>query len=201
MLSLRHLCGIGLVISQLLLLSACGGDEESIASSSGSSSSSSNSSSSNSSSSSSSSSGSSSGSSGGSGSASSSSTSSSSGSSSGAGSKFCKDNYICKIMPLGDAITDGLGMTGGDGYRVEMLRLALDSGMDFNLVSSQFTGPTHISGISSPNSHEGHLGATIQQIDLMIQKNTLLVDPNIILLHIGTNDMFQNPTGAAARLG
>src|SRR5688572_22131294 len=197
MLSLRHLCGIGLVISQLLLLSACGGDEESIASSSGSSSSSSNSSSSNSSSSSSSSSGSS----GGSGSASSSSSSSSSGSSSGAGSKFCKDNYICKIMPLGDAITDGLGMTGGGGYRVEMFRLALESGMDFTFVGSQHNGPTHISGISFPNSHEGHLGATIQQIDLMIQKNTLLVDPNIILLHIGTNDMFQNPTGAAARLG
>lgn len=104
-------------------------------------------------------------------------------------------------MPLGDAITDGLGMTGGGGYRVEMFRLALESGMDFTFVGSQHNGPTHISGISFPNSHEGHLGATIQQIDLMIQKNTLLVDPNIILLHIGTNDMFQNPTGAAARLG
>jgi hypothetical protein len=104
-------------------------------------------------------------------------------------------------MPLGDSITEGLGMSGGGGYRVELFRLAVESGMDFKFVGSYQNGPTNVSGLLFPRSHEGHTGATIEEIDSLVQRNLLLADPHIILLHIGTYDMLQNPSGAAERLG
>lgn len=92
-------------------------------------------------------------------------------------------------------------MTDGGGYRVELFRLAVESGMDFKFVGSLQNGPTNISGLPFPRSHDGHQGATIAQIDSMVQRSLLAAEPHIILLHIGTNDMFQNPNGAALRLG
>jgi len=64
--------------------------------------------------------------------------------------------------------------------------------------------------------HEGHSGWTIQQDDdLVTGKSTANNDgvnytgkkvvadfgPHIVLVHLGTNDMYQNPTGADTRLG
>ena len=58
-------------------------------------------------------------------------------------------------------------------------------------------------GVTFPQSHEGHSGWTIAQIDDIVQnKNALGVNPNIILLHIGTNDMYgSDPANADKRLG
>jgi lysophospholipase L1-like esterase len=84
-----------------------------------------------------------------------------------------------------------LGVTGGGGYRIELFRLAMKDGMDITYVGGSRNGPATVDGLAFPQSHEGHSGWTIQQIDNLVQNNNALgVNPNIILLHIGTNDMY-----------
>lgn len=94
-------------------------------------------------------------------------------------------------------------MTGGGGYRIELFRLALKNGMDITFVGGSKNGPATVDGVTFPQSHEGHSGWTIQQIDNIVQNNNALgVNPNIILLHIGTNDMYgSDPANADKRLG
>jgi lysophospholipase L1-like esterase len=186
MLNLRQLCSIGVVVYLILLLTACGGDtDEGTATSSSSSGNASSSSSSTSSA-----------------SSSSNSSSSSSGTSVGTFSRYCPDRQPCKIMPLGDSITEGLGMSSGGGYRVELFRRAEEAGVDILFVGSQQNGPESVWGQPFPAKHEGHAGATIEELDLLVVRHNLLgVKPHIILLHIGTNDMFLQPGGAVERLG
>jgi lysophospholipase L1-like esterase len=62
-------------------------------------------------------------------------------------------------------------------------------------------GPNTVDGQPFPKNHEGHSGWTIQQIDDIVPDPALDETPHIILLHIGTNDMYQTPTGAPDRLG
>lgn len=71
--------------------------------------------------------------------------------------------------------------------------MAVTDGMDITYVggSPEPNGPAKVAGVTFPKAHEGHSGWTIAQIDDIVQnKNALGVNPNIILLHIGTNDMY-----------
>jgi hypothetical protein len=109
------------------------------------------------------------------------------------------DGNPCKILPLGDSITFGLGSSGG--YRVELFQLSLDAGLDITFVGREMNGPAMVGGEPFPQSHEGYSGWTIQQIDDIVPMPALNPDPHIVLLHIGTNDMYQTPAGAPDRLG
>jgi lysophospholipase L1-like esterase len=62
-------------------------------------------------------------------------------------------------------------------------------------------GPTMVDGQTFPRNHEGHSGWTIKQIDDIVPDPALDETPHIILLHIGTNDMYGMPNGAPDRLG
>jgi lysophospholipase L1-like esterase len=104
----------------------------------------------------------------------------------------------CKILPLGDSITDGIGFSGG--YRVELFHLALEAGKNITYVGRSMNGPSMVDGQPFPQAHEGHSGWTIQQIDDIVPSPALDDDPHIILLHIGTNDMYQTAAGADDRL-
>jgi lysophospholipase L1-like esterase len=111
----------------------------------------------------------------------------------------CPATGECVILPLGDSITDGIGFSGG--YRVELFHLALQDDHEITFVGGSMNGPTMVDGVTFPRSHEGHSGWTIQQIDGIVPEPALGPDPNIILLHIGTNDMRGNVNGASDRLG
>ncbi len=113
----------------------------------------------------------------------------------------CPESGPCKILPLGDSITDGVGLNGGGGYRIELFSLALADGKEITFVGGSMNGPQMVDGQPFPRSHEGHSGWTIQQIDGITPAPALDGDPHIILLHIGTNDMYQTPSGAPERLG
>jgi hypothetical protein len=115
-----------------------------------------------------------------------------------AGFAPCPAAGACKILPLGDSITDGLGYSGG--YRVELFSLALADGHDITFVGGSMNGPQMVDGQPFPRAHEGHSGWTISQIDGIVPSPALTPDPHIILLHIGTNDMYQMPSGAPDRL-
>jgi hypothetical protein len=104
-------------------------------------------------------------------------------------------------LPLGDSITDGLTVQGG--YRIELFSLSLENMKNITYVGGSMNGPQMVDGVTFPRSHEGHSGWTISQIDGIVPTPALAatVNPHIILLHIGTNDMGSGGNGAPARLG
>ena len=110
----------------------------------------------------------------------------------------CPTSGPCRILPLGDSITDGFGTPGG--YRIQLFRLTLEADQDITFVGGSMNGPDTVDGEPFPQNHEGHSGWTIAQIDGIVRDSALDVDPHIILLHIGTNDMFQSANGAPERL-
>jgi lysophospholipase L1-like esterase len=104
------------------------------------------------------------------------------------------------VLPLGDSITVGLGASGGGGYRVPLFAKARAAGQSITFVGSQSGGPTMVDGATFPRNHEGHSGRTIDFIAGRIPDPALSGGAHIILLMIGTNDMYMQPAGAPARL-
>jgi lysophospholipase L1-like esterase len=112
----------------------------------------------------------------------------------------CPEAEPCKILPLGDSITVGLGFDGG--YRVELFHLALSDGHDITFTGTQPpNGPATVDGVTFPRNHEGISGETIEQIAGRIPSPGLNEMPHIVLLHAGTNDMWAGANGADTRLG
>ena len=92
-----------------------------------------------------------------------------------------------KIMPLGDSITFGEPYPSYGGYRHALGALLANDGCRIDFVGSQQSGNR---AIPDPDN-EGHTGWTIAQIQKGIDANGWLETyrPDIILLHIGTNDI------------
>jgi lysophospholipase L1-like esterase len=99
-----------------------------------------------------------------------------------------------KIMPLGDSITFGAPDPGYGGYRRLLGTLLAADGYMIDFVGSRRSGY-----VSHPNN-EGHVGWMIAQLKNGIDSNRWLETyrPDLILLHIGTNDIFQGKAAAAA---
>ncbi|KAL8732989.1 MAG: hypothetical protein Q9166_002387 [cf. Caloplaca sp. 2 TL-2023] len=72
-----------------------------------------------------------------------------------------------RILPLGASIVAGVGSSDGNGFRAHLQDALADKKMEY-------VG-TLRSGSMANNYHEGHSGFTIR--------------PNVVLLHIGTNDL------------
>ncbi|WP_437968632.1 SGNH/GDSL hydrolase family protein [Sorangium sp. So ce260] len=112
----------------------------------------------------------------------------------------CPETGPCKVLPLGDSITFGLGFDGG--YRVELFRLARQDDHEITFTGTQqMNGPTMVDGAPFPRNHEGISGETIQQIANRVPTPALRDIPHIVLVHAGTNDMYRDPNGADTRLG
>jgi lysophospholipase L1-like esterase len=92
-----------------------------------------------------------------------------------------------KIMPLGDSITWGVGSPSSSSYRTALYnRLVGGAGYAVDFVGSQQSG-------SLPDTdNEGHSGWRIDQIAASVDGWLATYQPDVILLHIGTNDMNQN---------
>ncbi|MGK3962005.1 SGNH/GDSL hydrolase family protein [Sorangium sp. So ce118] len=110
-----------------------------------------------------------------------------------AGFRPCPTNGDpCKILPLGDSITDGVGVQGGGGYRIELFKKARAAGQNITFVGSLLNGPAMVDGVAFPRAHEGHSGWKINQIAGLVPTPALADHPHIVLLHAGTNDLTQN---------
>jgi hypothetical protein len=128
----------------------------------------------------------------------------------------------CKVLPLGDSITWGINY--GGGYRIKLAVHAATDQKNITYVGYDTANPPDATALGKlgtakdkyVNKHEGHSGWTIQQDDdLVTGKSTANNDgvsysgkkvvkdfgPHIVLVHLGTNDMYQTPTGAPDRLG
>jgi lysophospholipase L1-like esterase len=98
------------------------------------------------------------------------------------GMASCTATAACRVMPLGDSITDGFNVPGG--YRNKLWDLIQQSGKSVDFVGSVRTGPNSL----PDRDHEGHpIWLTRQIAEIVVQRlNTYR--PDIVLLHIGTND-------------
>lgn len=92
-----------------------------------------------------------------------------------------------KIMPLGDSITWGVGSPSSSSYRAPLYqRLVGQAGYAVDFVGSQR------SGTLPDTDNEGHSGWRIDQIAASVDGWLATYQPDVVLLHIGTNDMNQN---------
>ena len=115
----------------------------------------------------------------------------------GSGPASAESNGGTRVMPLGDSITDGVGV-GGGGYRVGLWQRLAQNGYTTDFVGSGYNGPASL----GDHDHEGHSGWRIDQVDANIVGWLRTYTPRTVLLHIGTNDISQNRdlANAPARL-
>ncbi len=109
-----------------------------------------------------------------------------------------------KIMPLGDSITEGVGDPLESSYRSQLFDLLESAGYNFDFVGSQSSGTSHSSNPNFDADHEGHPGWFAGPPSPDIYGNHNIADslyrylnlnsPDIILLHIGTNDISETAT-------
>jgi len=107
----------------------------------------------------------------------------------------------CRILPVGDSITYGINYEGS--YRPELFHKALMAGQKITYTGTLQNGPTTVDNMPFPRRYEATSGITIDGISMQITKNkTLDMPADIVLIHIGTNDMYMSdPGGAPDRLG
>ncbi|HEX2875003.1 MAG TPA: SGNH/GDSL hydrolase family protein [Polyangiaceae bacterium] len=111
------------------------------------------------------------------------------GSGGGAAYRPCPtDGSACKILPLGDSITWGIQYDGA--YRVQLFSKALADGHKITFTGSVSNGPNMVSNQPFPRANEGHSGWRIDQITGLVPKPALDTVPHIVLLMIGTNDVY-----------
>ncbi|KAL8673647.1 MAG: hypothetical protein Q9168_001953 [Polycauliona sp. 1 TL-2023] len=89
--------------------------------------------------------------------------------------------YNLRILPLGASITQGFASSDGNGYR----KTLYDTLQKTNTVS--YVG----SQGKAPLLHEGHPGWIIQDVNT-VAGVSLPKRPNVVLLHVGTNDILTN---------
>ncbi len=123
---------------------------------------------------------------------------------SGGGTDFqpCpQDGTACKILPLGDSITWGIQYEGA--YRVELFSKAVAAGQKITFTGSLSDGPNTVANMPFPKNNEGHSGWTIAQDTGLVPTPAFTTIPNIVLLMIGTNDIYaaSGQADAPTRLG
>ncbi|MCE9612835.1 MAG: DUF4038 domain-containing protein [Lentisphaerae bacterium] len=102
-----------------------------------------------------------------------------------------------RIMAVGDSNTMGVGNPTGTtdsayviGYRKKLKELLSVAGVTIDFVGSQSAGTS--SGLTDPQ-HEGYPGQGLAQIETRVAQNMLeSFTPDILLLLIGSNDMWVN---------
>jgi lysophospholipase L1-like esterase len=101
-----------------------------------------------------------------------------------------------RIMPLGDSITAGVGSSTNDGWRSLLQQRLRAADVPFDFVGSQR------SGSNGDRDHEGHGGWTIDQLAARADGWLTRYQPQVVLLHAGTNNitMGEDPTLVARKL-
>ncbi|HDQ40389.1 MAG TPA: cellulose-binding protein [Desulfonatronum sp.] len=91
-------------------------------------------------------------------------------------------------MPLGDSITQG--NRHQNSYRRPLWHILEEAGLSVDFVGSQRRN--HWGGPPDPDfdpDHEGHWGWRADQILTRLHKWTAAARPDIVLIHLGTNDL------------
>lgn len=101
-----------------------------------------------------------------------------------------------RILPLGDSITEGFGASHST-WRYFLWHRLRSSGRDVNFVGNEYgihEGlPLHA---DFDQSHEGHSGWKADRILANARAYAARTRPDVVLLHVGTNDVKQRETNA-----
>jgi lysophospholipase L1-like esterase len=105
---------------------------------------------------------------------------------------------VVRVMPLGASSTVGKGSWETAGYRGPLQELLARDGVPVDLVGSQRDGPDSV----PDRDHEGHSGITLEAMQPRVAEWVRRADPDVVLLHNGTNDLLQGASAeeAAAHL-
>jgi len=107
-----------------------------------------------------------------------------------------------RIMPLGDSITydyqlsdatDPRPVSSRTGYRSHLWYMLKDANYTADFVGSRSAGSAIIPAFDTDN--EGHPGWTALELAENTYGYMINYRPNIVLLHIGTNDNAESPNG------
>ncbi|KAL4863522.1 hypothetical protein BDV12DRAFT_206408 [Aspergillus spectabilis] len=93
--------------------------------------------------------------------------------------------FLLRIMPLGASITVGYRSSDGNGYRKWLREQLRYGGWDVDMVGGL------ANGTMKDNQNEGHYGDTIDGVASAALASAAL-QPNVILINLGTNDGLQN---------
>lgn len=93
---------------------------------------------------------------------------------------------IVRVMALGDSITAGIGDPTRSGYRITVQGLLRRAGVRVDMVGGQ------VAGRCCDRDHEGHPGWTSAQVRDQVEGWARAHAPDVVLLHIGTNDISRN---------
>lgn len=99
-----------------------------------------------------------------------------------------------RIMPLGDAVTAGIGSFDGSGWRGR-LRRRLSTAAPVDFVGSRADWPF------ADTDHEGHPGMRCAQAVAAAPGWLARGRPDIVLLYLGTGDVLDGDPAAADHLG
>ncbi|MEU8762690.1 FG-GAP-like repeat-containing protein [Streptomyces sp. NPDC048659] len=105
---------------------------------------------------------------------------------------------LVRIMPLGDSITEGALSSNGGGYRAPLWELMAGQ----SRFTPDFVGSGSSGGVQD-GDHEGHSGWTIEGILPRVTQWQRAADPDVVLLHLGINDLKNDhtaPDKAAGRM-
>lgn len=92
-----------------------------------------------------------------------------------------------RVLPAGDSITQGAygaGQNGAGGYRTPLWHQLATSGHPVEFVGTEASGPATID-----RDHAGWNGISIAEITRRLAYVLKWQQPDIVLLHIGTNDV------------
>ena len=104
-----------------------------------------------------------------------------------------------RVMPLGDSITEA--ETGFASYRYWLWHELVDAGYDIDLVGSMngvWNGPPFYPDFDQ--DHEGHWGWRADEVLGQLAGWTAAAQPDLVLLHLGHNDLWQGQ-GVADAIG
>jgi len=95
------------------------------------------------------------------------------------------NRYAVRVMPLGDSITYGQGSPTESGYRKPLWDMVAERQTRYTV---RFVGSQSNGDLPQPRN-EGHPGYTIDQIRSGLDDWLAAASPDVVLLHIGINDL------------
>nr|CAA9240199.1 hypothetical protein AVDCRST_MAG63-1497 [uncultured Armatimonadetes bacterium] len=95
-----------------------------------------------------------------------------------------------RIMPLGDSITDS--HNGRPSYRYPLWINLFMGGYAVDFVGSRYGHQGQAVGYNFDQNHEGHNFFRADQVLPNVQNWAQAAQPDVVLLHLGTNDVFQS---------
>jgi acyl-CoA thioesterase I len=107
---------------------------------------------------------------------------------------------VLRIMPLGDSITEA--WDGFASYRYWLQQRLTEAGIAFDFVGSRngvYRGRPRFAAFDA--EHEGHWGWRTSQVLAEIDGWAVAARPDVVLLHLGTNDLASDPEVIAKNLG